>query len=136
MPRVNVIPAVEGSDAPQRPLLFHPPGQPGPVPAYLALDCRTGNLWAERDPDPSGPPPLSVLCGYVQHWPVSPYLRPAQINEALKLVASLAQDVVDGFSAHYQGRDIPARFTSWAKDCLQEMGVLLEHYDSADIEED
>lgn len=70
------------------------PWQQHPQPCFVALNLRSGDLWADYNPETGGAVPSDVYRGIVLRWPL-PLLRADTANALLAELALLAQRILD-----------------------------------------
>ena len=101
------------------------PGQTQRQPCYVALDARTGRLYAAHNPEVGNAVPMAVHHGHVQRWTI-PALVADAANLLLDDVAPHAALVVAGYSSAWDGQNNVARFTPEAREAIEEIDSLCE----------
>jgi len=91
-------------------LFRHYPQQTAQQGCYLELDCKTGVLHATYNSEIGNAIPFSVYHGHDRRYGV-PCLTAAAANELLNEIAPLAQRVLDGYAARWNGNNIVADLT-------------------------
>jgi len=110
--------------------LYHRyPHQTAPQPCYVALDCRTGRMWAAHSGEIGNGVPTDVFHGHVQRWSIPP-LKADAANRLMDSLEALAQRVCDGYKDDWNGRNHVATFDDGHTDeCDAECDR--EHFDTA-----
>lgn len=101
------------------------PGQTSPQPCYVELDCRTGALSASYSGEIGNAVPAHVWHGHAQRWSI-PALKGDAANALLEEIEPLAQRVVDGYSARWDGSNSVADFDEDAEAAREEIAALCE----------
>lgn len=106
--------------------LFHQyPGQNAPQDAQVSLDCATGALTAETDPEIGNAVPMRQYHGHVRCWSI-PALTADAANELLEEIEPLAQRVCDGYASRWDGSNHVADFSDDAEAAIEEIAALCE----------
>lgn len=105
-------------------LYLHFPRQTNPQPAHVCLDCRSGKLTAQADPNINGTP-MEVYNGHVRRWTI-PTLREGPANALLDEIAPIAARVLAGYGTTFSGGNKVASFTPDAEAADEEIRVLCE----------
>jgi hypothetical protein len=100
-------------------------GQSQPQPVHVSLDCRTGELSAEYDPEIGGSRPMDVHHGHVCRWRI-PVLTAEAANALLADLAPIAQRVVDGYSSEWDGSNHVGRLSDDADDAAIDIDALCD----------
>ncbi len=101
-------------------LLHIYPRQQQPQGCYLELDCRSGGLSAEYNPEIGNAVPFAVWHGHTQRFGIVP-LSKADANELLHEVEAAAQRVCDGYRSEWDGNNMVAVFDDDALGAMQEI---------------
>lgn len=92
--KISIIPP---SDT-KAPLFCQYPRQNSPQPAYVCLDCRSGNLYGDYNTEIGNAIPVSIYNGFIQIWGVNSAITHKALTDLLEEIAPLAQEVLDGYS--------------------------------------
>ena len=107
--------------------LYHRyPGQSAAQPVHVKLDCRgDGTLSASHSPEIGNAVPFAVYHGHVRQWGI-PALQAGAADTLLAEIAPLAERVVAGYSAGWDGNNTVADFTADAERAIEEISELCE----------
>ena len=112
-------------------LFRHYRGQTSAQPCNVSLDCRSGKLRAEYNPEIGNAIPAAEYHGHVQTWSI-PCLRESAANALLSEIAPLASRVVAGYSSEWDGSNRAALFTDDAQEAIEEIAALCDAADPSD----
>lgn len=85
-------------------------GQHKAQPCYVSLDCASGRLTAEHDPEIGNAVPFVVYHGHVQRWSI-PALKADVVNALLREIAPLAERMIAGYERVWDGHNHVAEFS-------------------------
>lgn len=106
--------------------LYHRyPGQASPQDARVSLDCASGALTAETDPEIGNAVPVRQWHGHIRCWSI-PALTADAANELLEEIEPLAQRVCDGYASRWDGSNHVADFDDDATAAIEEIAALCE----------
>lgn len=103
------------------------PRQQSPQPCYVALDLRTGQVWADYDGEIGGGVPLAVAQGLTRRYSIPP-LQAADANALLEELRPLLQRVADGSEVVWDGNRYVGRLTADAAAAEAEIERLIEAF--------
>lgn len=115
----------------QTELLHVYPGQQHPQAVHVFLDCRSGRFGAEYDAEIGNAVSFDEYHGHIQTWPIA-ILAGGAVNAMLAALAPLAQRVLDGYSAEWNGNNMIATFDADASAALDEIADALDDDDDCD----
>ena len=126
MTEISIADMPEVSTGPDRhPVHRQYPGQSQPQGAYIALDCRDGNVWASYNPEIGDAVPLDVRNGHVLRFAISPYADGAWINATMEALRPMFAAIIAGYDSHWNGRN-SARFTNEAREAIWGVDLACE----------
>ncbi len=111
----------------------HYSGQTNRQDAYIALDIRDGEMWADYNAEIGNAIPMTVWHRLVLRWYMPPFLA-ATANRIMDAIAADAQRVLDGASAEWDGSNMVGRLDEDARDAVDDIGIEINTWldDSAD----
>lgn len=112
-------------------LFHHYRGQTSAQPCNVSLDCRSGKLCAEYNPEIGNAVPAAEYHGHVQTWRI-PCLRERPANALLSDIEPLAARVVAGYSSEWDGSNHVAAFTGDAQEAIEAIDALCDAADPSD----
>jgi hypothetical protein len=102
MTTINVV----KFDATEKAPVFHKyPKRNAPQGAYIELDCKTGRLAADWNAEIGNAIPFSVHHGHDRRYSISSSMSATAINELLDELAPIAQRIIDGYDAKWDGNN-------------------------------
>lgn len=102
-----------------------------PQPVYVVFDLRTGELYADYDPEAQpGGTPVEVYNGFVRRYPI-PALTGAAANRLLAELRPLATSMLADWERVWDGHNMVARLGPAAEDAEAWIGARL-HLDDDD----
>jgi len=104
------------------------PRQTSPQPAYIALDCQTGEMWADWNGEIGNAVPSDVWHGHTRRYGI-PVLRGATANALMSTIAPLAQRVLNGYERGWDGNNHRAYFTDDASLAEDEIAAIIAEYE-------
>lgn len=112
-------------------LFRHYRGQTSAQPCNVSLDCRSGKLRAEYNPEIGNAIPAEEYHGHVQTWSI-PCLRASAANALLAEIAPIAERVVAGYSREWDGSRYRAAFDEDAHSAIRDIESLCNAADPSD----
>jgi hypothetical protein len=106
-------------------------GQSERQDCYLELDIRTGAFSADYNGEIGNAVPFPVWHGLIRRYTI-PCLRAAVANRLMVEVAPLAQAVLDGAGAEWDGHNTVARLSNDAQSAEQEIEAIIERHEWSD----
>lgn len=94
-------------------------------PCYVELDCRTGELSADWNGEIGNAVPSDVYHGHRTRWTI-PTLKADAANALLEKISSIAQDICDGYTSHWDGNQYVAHLTDAAEDACDQIGQICD----------
>jgi hypothetical protein len=107
-------------------------GEQAPQPTFVALDVRTGHLWAGWDAEIGTAIPVDVAYGFVRRYGI-PLLTGDAANTLMAEIAPLAQRVLDGARTEWYGQNTVARLDADATEADEAIAARLDH-EAADVD--
>ena len=106
------------------PVYRHYDGQIQPQPAYIELDCRTGDLEADYNAEIGNAIPAYHWHGRSVRWSINPSASAHGINQLFEDEDFLAdcQAVLDGYEEVWDGSNFVGKYTDEAR-------AIIERYD-------
>jgi hypothetical protein len=101
------------------------PSQTSPQGVAVYLDCETGDLSAETNPEIGNAVPVREYHGHVLAWTI-PALKAGPANDLLAEIEPLAERVCDGYSSEWDGNNHVARFDDDAREAIEAIEALCE----------
>ncbi len=114
------ISAVAGSD-----LYSKYPHETSHQPCFVELDCRTGALSAEVDPEIGNARPFDVHYGHRIRWTI-PALKAAVANALLEEISPLAARICEGYDTRWDGHNTVAELDADAVAAEEQIEALCE----------
>jgi hypothetical protein len=135
MTEISIAAMPEVSTGPDRhPVYCQYQGQSRPQGAYIALDCRDGNVWASYNPEIGDAVPLDVWNGHVLRFAISPYADGAWINGTMEALRPTFAAILAGYDPYWDGGNSVARFTDEASDATWSADSLAYEHEECDSE--
>ncbi len=100
-------------------------GQTKAQDCYVELDCRTGRLECESNPEIGNAVPFAVHHGHVIRWSITA-LKAEAANKLLKKIAPLAQRVCDGYRSAWDGNNKVAHLDDDASAASEDIDALCD----------
>ena len=107
------------------------PGQTGAQPCHVLLDCRSGKLRAEYNPEIGNACTGDEYFGHTQAWPI-PCLRERAGDAVRAGREPLADRVVGGYGSEWDGSNHLAVFTDDAQEAIEAIEALCNAADPTD----
>lgn len=115
-------------ETPDSSLYHRYPKETQAQPCFVELDVRTGKLRAAYDPVIGSGATRAVAHGFCQRWRI-PALKAHVAAKLLAEIAAIAPRIVAGYTTHWDGERIVARFSVDAIDAVDEIENLCDHAD-------
>lgn len=111
------------------------PGQTSAQPCYVELDCESATLRAAYNPEIGNGIPFAVHHGRTLRWSIAA-LTADVANALLDELAPLAQRVVDGFEAVWDGNNMVGQLDADASAASEEIDETIRRgYDRSSADE-
>lgn len=106
----------------RHPLYVQYAGQSQPQGAYIALDCRDGQVWADYNGEVGNAVPMDVWHGHVQRFSVPASTDGRTINWLMDTLRPEFATIASGYEEVWDGSNHVARFGDEAEAALSKLG--------------
>lgn len=100
-------------------------GQHKAQPCYVSLDCASGRLTAEYDPEIGNVRSFAVCHGHVQRWSI-PVLSADAANSLLAEILPYAERVVAGYERVWDGNNHVGEYSEDAQEAIESIRDLCD----------
>lgn len=107
------------------PVFCQYPGNFEAQPAYILLDCKEEKLYADHHHGDRYVVPANVYYGHVVRWEIPADTSRRKIVKILKLIQSIAEEIIDGYATHYDGDNYYGQLSDEAEKARDEAQELI-----------
>jgi hypothetical protein len=114
------------------PLYHRYPSQSSPQPAYIELNCKSGQLAGNYNAEIGNAVPLTVYHGHERRWELDESISSESLSDLLSRITPLAQRILDGYESVWDGRNKVAVLDADAQAAENEIIEILAGYAERD----